>query len=134
MLIECPCRAVAIELIGEPVAQFYCHCTDCQAVHGAAMVPIALYRTASISIVRGELQTWALRTTPRRTCARCGTRMFGEPHPAVRGVVATLLPAGVFKPSFHINCSSALLPVRDDLPHYSTLPAKMGGADTFADW
>jgi hypothetical protein len=134
MLIECLCRDAAIELSGDAVAQFYCHCTDCQAVHGAGFVPIALYRTPALSIVRGELLGWALRTTPRRTCARCGTRMFSEPNPHVRGVTASLLPAGTFKPGFHINCGSALLPIHDDLPHYLTLPEKMGGANTFVDW
>ncbi len=134
MLIECRCGSVAVELSGAPVAQFYCHCADCQAVHGAAFVPVALYRVPFVSIVRGELGNWALRTTPRRTCARCGTRMFAEPNPQVRGVTATLLPAGVFTPSFHINCASAVLPIRDHLPHYATLPAKMGGADAFVDW
>ena len=134
MLIECCCQAVAVELTEDAVAQFYCHCADCQVVHGAAFVPVALYRSSAVSIVRGEPLAWALRTTPRRTCARCGTRMFAEPNPHVRGVTATLLPAGTFKPGFHINCASALLPVRDDLPHYLTLPEKMGGANSFVDW
>ena len=134
MLIECHCGAVAVELSGDAVAHFYCHCADCQAVHGAAFVPVALYRVPSVSIVRGELQNWALRTTPRRTCSRCGTRMFAEPNPQVRGVTASLLPAGVFKPKFHINCASALLPIVDGLPHYATLPAMMGGSDAFVAW
>jgi hypothetical protein len=134
MLIECRCGAVAVDLSGGPIAQFYCHCADCQAVHGAAFVPVALYRAPSVSITRGELQAWALRTTPRRTCARCGTRMFAEPNPQVRGVMATLLPLGAFKAGFHIHCASALLPIRDDLPHYATLPAKMGGTDALVDW
>ena len=134
MLIECRCRAVAVELSGDAVAHFYCHCADCQMVHSAAFVPIALYRTAAVSIVKGELVAWALRTTPRRTCSRCGTRMFSEPNPNVRGISATLLPAGAFKPTFHIHCESALLPVRDDLPHYLALPQGMGGANAFVAW
>lgn len=60
--------------------------------------------------------------------------MFAEPNPQVRGVTATLLPAGVFTPNFHIHCASAVLPVRDSLPHYATLPAKMGGTDALVDW
>lgn len=134
MLIECLCGAVSVDLSDDAVAHFYCHCVDCQAVHGAAFVPVALYRASSVSIARGELQSWALRTTPRRTCARCGSRIFAEPNPQLRGITATLLPLGVFKPTFHINCVSALLPVRDALPHYATLPAKMGGTDTLVDW
>jgi hypothetical protein len=134
MLIECRCGTAAIELSGVAIAHFYCHCADCQAVHGAAFVPVALYKTASLTIARGDLRTWALRTTPRRTCPQCGTRMFAEPNPHVRGVTATLLPAGTFRPRFHINCASAMLPIRDDLPHYVGLPVEMGGADTVVDW
>lgn len=60
--------------------------------------------------------------------------MLAEPNQLLRGVTATLLPAILFKPTFHINCESALVPVRDQLPHYTTVPAAMGGADTFVDW
>lgn len=134
MLIECRCSAVAVELSGDAIASFYCHCGDCQAVHGAAFVPVALYRTSSVSIVRGELQTWALRTTPRRTCGYCGTRMFAEPNPRVRGVTGSLLRDGSFKPTFHIHCASAVVEVRDALPHFAGLPARMGGADAVVAW
>lgn len=134
MLIECRCGATAVELLGDPIAMFYCHCADCQAVHSAAFVPVALYETPAVAVVRGQLLGWALRSTPRRTCARCGTRVFSEPNPNVRGVMAVLLPEGTFKPTFHMHCDSALLPVRDELPHYSALPAKLGGADTFVAW
>ena len=70
-LIECRCGAVAVELSGEPLLQFYCHCDHCQAVHGAAFV---------------------------------------------------------------IQCRFALLPVRDDLPHYRALPERLGGSDETVDW
>jgi hypothetical protein len=132
--IECRCGAVGVELRGEPLLQFYCHCDDCQAVHGAAFVPVAMYKTDAVSIVRGEASSWSLRTTPRRTCPACGTRLFAEPNPRVRGVTAYLLPAGLFKPTFHIQCRFAVLPVRDDLPHYRSLPARLGGADETVDW
>jgi hypothetical protein len=49
-------------------------------------------------------------------------------------VTATLLPLGLFQPSFHMNCDSARLPVRDALPHYRQLPAFMDGTDETAEW
>ncbi len=34
--VQCRCGAVAVEISAEPIVQFYCHCDDCQAVHGGA--------------------------------------------------------------------------------------------------
>jgi hypothetical protein len=36
MRVACRCAAVEIEISGEPVAQFYRPCDDCQIVHGGA--------------------------------------------------------------------------------------------------
>ncbi|HKY40564.1 MAG TPA: GFA family protein [Polyangiaceae bacterium] len=133
-IVECACKDAALELTGAPRAQFYCHCEDCQVVHGAACVPVALYLASSVKVVRGVLGSWQLKTTPRRTCVTCGLRLFAEPNDLVRGVTATLLPSGRFQPAFHINCDSARLPVRDALPHYRRLPARMGGSDQIVEW
>jgi hypothetical protein len=132
--VECRCGRIVLGLSGPPLAQLYCHCDDCQAVHGAAYVPAALYPTAALKIVRGEPASWMLKTTPRRTCSHCGTRLFAEPNPALRGVTAYLLPEGLFRPEFHMQCRFALLPVRDDLPHYRSLPARFGGSDETVEW
>lgn len=45
-----------------------------------------------------------------------------------------LLPKGLFKPAFHIQCQHALLPVRDDLPHYKGFPPLFGGSDEQVPW
>ena len=50
------------------------------------------------------------------------------------GVKGNLLPPGMFKPQFHINCEFAVLPVKDDLPHYKSLPQVFGGSDEVVDW
>ena len=41
--VSCRCGAVELRITGEPVVQFYCHCDDYQAAHGAAYVPVAIY-------------------------------------------------------------------------------------------
>ena len=133
--IECRCGAVAVELTGDPLVHHYCHCDDCQAMHGAAYVPVVVYPAGAVRVTRGEPIAWALRTTPRTTCAACGTRLFAEPPGmSMRGVVAYLLPKGMFKPELHIFCEFAELPVKDDLPHYKTLPARYGGSDETVEW
>ena len=133
--IECRCGKVHVELRGEPIAQFYCHCDDCQAVHGAAYIPVAMYPADAVKVTRGDPSAWKLRTTPRTTCTDCGTRMFAEvPGFGVRGVSAYLLPKGQFKAAFHIQCQFAVLPIKDDLTHFKSFPAKFGGSDELVDW
>ncbi len=135
LTINCRCEAVELALDGGPVAQFYCHCDDCQIVHGAAYVPAAMWPREKLRIVRGAPSSWALRATPRTTCRECGTRLFASPPGApVHGVTATLLPPGSFRPAFHMFCRYAVLPVKDDLPHYAGVPALFGGSDTCVDW
>jgi hypothetical protein len=32
--IQCLCGAIKVQIKGDPVEQFYCHCDDCQAASG----------------------------------------------------------------------------------------------------
>jgi hypothetical protein len=133
--VRCPCKSVELEVSGEPVAQFWCHCTDCQQVHGAAYVAEAIYQAGDVQVVKGDTIAFALKTTPRISCAKCGTRLFADlPEIGMRGLSGYLLPAGSFKPQFHLNCAEAVAPVRDGLPHYRAKPASFGGDDALLDW
>ncbi len=135
LTVQCLCGAVAIELSGEPFACFYCHCDDCQAVHGAAYLPAAVYLYDQTRVVRGEPALWRRKTTARATCGACGTRLFAEPPGReFRSITGYLLPRGAFAPTFHVQCQHALLPVRDDLPHYRGFPAAFGGTDERVSW
>jgi hypothetical protein len=40
----------------------------------------------------------------------------------------------MLKPAFHTHCQHAVLPVKDDLPHFKNLPARFGGTDETVDW
>ena len=125
--VQCSCGAVEIELAGKPTLQYYCHCDDCQAVHGKAF-PVSLYPAPAVSVLRGDTDTFALRTTPRTKCKHCGTYLFAKVA-GYGGVNADLLPEGLFHPEFHIQCRYATAPIRDDLPHYKGIPARFGGSD-----
>lgn len=132
---QCLCGAVSLQLADEPAAQVFCHCADCQSAHGAAYAPNAIYPRDAVQILRGELAEMVVKTTPRMRCARCGTHLFTEVASAgLRSVNGYLLPRGSFRPQFHIQCADALLPIRDDLPHYSGFPAAFGGSDERVDW
>ena len=123
-----------MRLTGKPVAQYFCHCDDCQAVHGKAY-DCSLHIAQTVSLVHGETDTFTLKTSPRTKCKRCGTYLFAEvPGYSVRGVNAELLSAAIFSPEFHIQCRYALTPIEDDLPHYRGIPARFNGSNELMQW
>jgi hypothetical protein len=133
--IQCHCGNVHVELTGAPVAQFFCHCDDCQAMHGAAYIPVAMYPADKVKVTSGSPKTWKLKSLPRTSCPDCGTRIFAEiPSLGLRPVIASLLPKGSFSPTFHIQCQHAVRPVRDYLPHFKGFPASFGGSDEKVNW
>jgi hypothetical protein len=135
IVASCRCGAVQLEISGEPLVQMYCHCDDCQAVHGAGYVPESVYPADAVRVVWGEPSSWKLKRNPRFTCRECGTRLFIDVLALrLRGVNGYVLPAGEFNPTFHMQCQFAVHPVRDGLPHYKGRPAKFGGTDETVDW
>ena len=157
--ITCLCGSVQLRLSGEPAAQFYCHCDDCQATSGGAYVAVAVYpadavsltkgelvaaqpdrlcqvcRADAVSLTKGELVAWTLKTMPRKPCAVCGTHVLAEvPGGKQIGIKANLLPTGVFKPTFHEHCRYAVVPVADQLQHYKGYPVEFGGTDETVGW
>lgn len=130
MTLSCRCGSVQLRLGAAPIAQFYCHCDDCRAATGGAFAPIALFSADAVAMSGGDTFSWTYKTLPRTRCSTCGTFLFGEPPDlGLRGVSGFLLPADMFKPDFHIHCHRAVLPVKDDLPHFRDLPASFGGSD-----
>ncbi|RFB79252.1 GFA family protein [Methylovirgula sp. 4M-Z18] len=133
--IQCRCGAVEIAISVEPIAQMFCHCDDCQAVHGAAYAPESVYPAGAVEIVRGETLQWILKRNPRYMCARCGTKLFIDVLAArLRGVNGYLLPDGGFRPTYHMQCQFAVRPVVDDLPHYKSRSPQFGGPDEVVEW
>ena len=132
---QCRCGAVGLRIAGVPVVQLYCHCDDCQAAHGAAYAPAAIYPAQAVEVVRGEPVPMVVKMTPRMRCAACGAYLFSEiASVGLRSVSGYLLAKGDFKPQFHVQCQYAVLSVVDDLPHYKGFPAAFGGAEEFVAW
>jgi hypothetical protein len=132
--VRCACGAVEMQLTGEPMLQYVCHCDDCQTVHGKAYA-CALYPATAVAVVRGETVAFTLKVTPRGKCSRCETYLFAEtPGYPVRGVNAELLPEGRFKPEFHSQCRYAAARIEDNLPHYKGTPGRFGGSDELMLW
>jgi hypothetical protein len=132
--VGCACGGVEMQLSGEPMTQYVCHCDDCRAVHGTAY-RVALYPASAVAVTRGETDAFTLKTTPRSRCSRCGTYLFAEvPGFPYRGVNGDVLPAGRFKAEFHVQCRYAAAPIADDLPHYKDTPAKFRGSGELMSW
>ncbi|MEO7112919.1 MAG: GFA family protein, partial [Polyangiaceae bacterium] len=135
LTVQCLCGAVTLSIEGLPVAQFFCHCDHCQRVHGAAYVPVSMYRTDQVKVVSGEPSVWKLHATPRASCRECSTRLFAEPVGiGMRTVMALLLPKESFTPQFHMQCAHAIAPVKDGLPHFKGFPESFGGSSAVVDW
>ncbi|GAM98440.1 hypothetical protein U91I_02073 [alpha proteobacterium U9-1i] len=99
---------------------------------GAAYTLEAMYPASSVEVI-GETSSITLKTTPRVSCASCGTRLYSDlPEAGLRGVNGVLMPD--FKAALHINCESAIAPVRDDLPKYRTAPKPFGGDGVLVEW
>ena len=132
---KCTCGACAVKAVGDPVMQVYCHCDDCQAAAGGPYVARSIYPKGQVEVVSGETRSWTYKTNTRTFCARCGVTLFSEP-PGDRftGCNAALFPAGAFKPTAHIQCQSAMVPVKDDLPHYRDWPPGVGGTGELVGW
>jgi hypothetical protein len=95
----------------------------------------SVYGAEDVELLQGNTIAFALKTTPRVSCAGCGTRLFAElAEIGMRGLNGYLLPNGAFKPALHLNCAEAVAAVLDDLPHYRTRPAAFGGDDVLMDW
>lgn len=61
--------------------------------------------------------------------------MFSEIETVgLRSVNAFLFPKDEFQPQAHVQCQHAVLPVKDNLPHYKGFPAAAGGSDECVDW
>jgi hypothetical protein len=134
-VIQCPCGAVKMELSGQPFVCLYCHCDDCQAAHGAAYFPAAMYHTEQTRFVSSVPARWRRKTTDRAFCATCGTRLFAEPEGLpMRSISAYLLPPGVFQPTFHMQCRFAVAPIADALPHFKFEAPMFGGPEEMMTW
>src|ERR1700761_7529164 len=99
--VSCRCGAIAIEVEGAPITMMFCHCDDCQKVHGAAYVPEAVFLATQVTVTKGTPLTWALVRSPRYTCGVCGTRLFIDVlGKNLRGINGWLWPG--LEASFHM--------------------------------
>ena len=101
----CLCGQVRWAATAEPANVRVCHCRLCQLATGAPFFARAIFARDAFSWT-GETIDWP--SSPRimrKSCARCGTRMFAEPNdpPARIGVsIATCDDRHALQPEVHI--------------------------------
>ena len=128
----CFCGAVEVEVTGKPVFAGYCHCADCQAWSAAPINAFSLWKSDSVSVVKGETELGTFNKTEhsyRKFCKHCGGHVMTE-HPWMRliDVYANLLKGCQHEPTLHANYASKMVSVKDGLPKYVDLPAELGGS------
>ena len=80
---QCACGDIQYTCREAPLAQFNCHCRQCQTASGGAFVTVALVHENALSITKGSVKYYRSqgdtgRWTDRGFCINCGTPMFAK--------------------------------------------------------
>ena len=88
---RCHCQAVCYEIKADPLDAKYCHCRNCQVLHGAPMQWAAIFHKSDVRFVGGVEQLKFYRSEERRcqplnqretpckvACGICGTWIADE--------------------------------------------------------
>ena len=128
----CLCGDVRYRLVGEPIAFYCCHCTDCQRQTGSAFGLSMIVPVDALQLERGEPRLFDVampdgRRKRGRFCDRCATRLWGEPAvlPQIRVLrPGTLDDPNAFEPTGDIWTDSAQPWVarREDGPQHPRQP------------
>ncbi len=128
---SCLCGSLAIEAVGPPLTEGYCHCESCRRWHAAPVNAWALWKSARVAVLRGEsqLQSYDTGASHRHWCGQCGAGLFNRKPRGLTVVYANVLGKSGYNhhPSCHIHCDESVLDLKDDLPQYVDMPAEWGG-------
>ena len=126
----CFCGEVKIELLGEPEAMGYCHCTSCRQWSGDPIHAWTIWPINNVRVVAGESKLGTFQKTPdslshRQFCQQCGGYlMIHHPDLGVYDVFPGVLSDFVFEPAIHINCAEWVMESKDELPKFKDFPAE----------
>jgi hypothetical protein len=79
----CLCGDVRYKITGDAVMQFFCYCSDCQTVSGAAGyavygIPIGSVQVTKGTSVKFDREADSGRINSRHFCGVCGTRLWAQ--------------------------------------------------------
>jgi len=83
----CLCGAVRYALNSRPLAVNACHCDDCKKLSGATNLLMIMAERRAFLRETGDVDRYTKRADSGRDvdifrCAKCGTRLWHEPHSA----------------------------------------------------
>lgn len=78
---QCACGGLRLEMIGEPLSVYLCHCDACKRITGSAFAYRARYGASAIAGLSGEPRSWRRsgdsgHWVEHVFCGTCGTTMF----------------------------------------------------------
>ena len=129
---SCFCGDVQFEVLGQPEAMGYCHCSSCRHWSAGPVNAFALFPPHALRITRGSSSIATYNRTTisyRNWCTKCGGHLFTE-HPTMGlvDVYAAMLPDLKFEPALHVHYQESVLPIPDGKPKMKDMPAEMGGS------
>jgi pimeloyl-ACP methyl ester carboxylesterase len=146
---HCLCGAVRLEIAGEFLHAYYCHCSRCRRATASSFATNGFVRAEDLRIAAGEDALGRFESTPgvfRHFCARCGSQLFNRNDhvPQIRSVRLGVMDGDPgIRPVCHIFVGSKApwTEIHDGLPTFleanapppSFTPAEWSAARRFAD-
>ena len=123
---HCLCGAVRIEISGDFLYAYYCHCSRCRRASASSFATNGFVRTEELRIVQGQDRLGSLESTPgvfRRFCVDCGSQIFNQNEhvPQIRSVRLGVIDGDPgIRPRAHIFVGSRApwIEIADELPTF----------------
>jgi hypothetical protein len=130
---RCFCKAVEVEVTGDPVTQGFCHCTSCRRWTAQPVLAYALWPKSMVRTVKGADHLAAAPRNENLTvhfCKTCGGSIMAVAADAsLTDVFPMLIEGFTFEPVCHVNYGERAIDMRDGLPKFRDMPARAGGSD-----
>jgi hypothetical protein len=122
----CFCGAVTLACSGEPFMMGYCHCESCRSWSAGPVNAFTLWQPGQVTVTKGAEHVGTFAKTAnseRKFCRLCGGHLMTDHPPAgFVDVYAATIPGLKFAPAIHVHYEESVLPIRDGLPKYKTVP------------
>ena len=125
----CLCGAVRYSIVGQPLAQLYCYCTDCRKVSGTDGYAAYIVHRTDLTLDQGQPSRFSVtaksgRTNTRNFCGACGSRLWADIDIGATGAMSVASVAGgslddpeMFQPTM-IHCEK-------DAPSWGRVPGHL---------
>lgn len=119
----CSCGDVRYEILGEPVLQLFCFCSDCRSTTGSDAWPGYMVKETDFCVIKGSPSVYKRvskegRVVKQNFCGNCGSTLWGETEFGLVSVGAgSLDDPAVFSPTKKVFLSGA--------PHWARVPSDL---------